>query len=302
MDQTAVRMKILLLGSHGQVGKELERQLSGLDEVFAFPRPALDITDHQAVRETVGRIHPDLIVNAAAYTAVDLAETNPDYAHAVNAEGVANLANIALTESAWLIHFSTDYVFDGTKKRPYLETDSTNPINIYGASKLAGEHAILASNCDHLTFRTSWVIGKDGHNFAKTILRLASEQDSIKVINDQIGVPTTPSLIAKVTTDAIRAFKVEKKWPKGIYHLSPQGASSWYEIAQTLLTFAESQQVLLKAGADDILATTTADFPTQAKRPMNSLLDTKKLRSNLSFDLKHWRDDFLAMASDLIEG
>ena len=131
---------------------------------------------------------------------------------------------------------------------------------------------------------------------------MASKQDSIKVINDQIGVPTTPSLIAKVTADAIRAFKVRKVWPKGVYHLSPQGASSWYEIAQTLLTFAESQQVLLKAGADDILATTTADFPTQAKRPMNSLLDTKKLRSNLSFDLKHWRDDFLAMASDLIEG
>ena len=302
MDQAAVRMKILLLGSNGQVGKELERQLSGLYQVFAFPRSALDITNHHAVHETVGKIHPDFIVNAAAYTAVDLAETNSDYAHAVNAEGVANLANIALTGNAWLIHFSTDYVFDGTKKRPYLETDPTNPINVYGASKLAGERAIVASNCNHLTFRTSWVIGKDGHNFAKTILRLASEQDYMKVINDQIGVPTTPSLIAKVTADAIRAFKVEKGWPKGVYHLSPQGTSNWYEIAKTLLTLAENQGVLLKASADDILAITTADYPAQAARPMNSLLDTQKLRSKLSFDLKHWKDDFLAMASDLIEG
>ena len=294
-------MKILLLGSNGQLGRELERQLSSVGSVAAFPRSALDITNHRAVRDAVLAIHPNVIVNAAAYTAVDKAETDAERANSVNAEAVANLAQIAQKNGAWLIHYSTDYVFDGSKPTPYIETDAPNPINVYGASKLAGETAIAAADCQHLIFRTSWVIGKDGNNFAKTILRLAAERNSLKVISDQLGVPTSPSLISKITIDAIRAIKQEKAWPQGIYHLAPQGVSSWHEIAKTLIVYAEQQRVQLNTQVENIQAITTAEYPTAAKRPLNSQLDTHKLRAQLSFDLPNWKDDFLAVASDIVK-
>ena len=209
-------MKILLLGANGQLGKELERQLSCIANVVAFPRASLDITNHTAVRDAIRCAHPNIIVNAAAYTAVDNAETDANFAHAVNADAVANLAQIAREQSLWLFHYSTDYVFDGAKQSPYLETDTPSPINVYGASKLAGETAIAATDCQHLIFRTTWVIGKDGHNFAKTILRLASERHTLKVIDDQIGVPTSPSLITRVTIDAIRAIKESQAWLEAV--------------------------------------------------------------------------------------
>ena len=294
-------MKILLLGSNGQLGGELERQLSSVGSVAAFPRSALDITNHRAVTDAVLAIHPNVIVNAAAYTAVDKAETDAERANSVNAEAVANLAQIAQKNGAWLIHYSTDYVFDGSKPTPYIETDAPNPINVYGASKLAGETAIAAADCQHLIFRTSWVIGKDGNNFAKTILRLAAERNSLKVISDQLGVPTSPSLISKITIDAIRAIKQDKAWPEGIYHLAPQGVSSWHEIAKTLIVYAEQQRVQLNTQVENIQAITTAEYPTAAKRPLNSQLDTHKLRAQLSFDLPNWKDDFLAVASDIVK-
>ena len=294
-------MKILLLGANGQLGKELGRQLSSVANVAAFPRESLDITNHTAVRDAIRCVRPIIIVNAAAYTAVDKAETDTDFAHAVNADAVENLAQIAREQSLWLFHYSTDYVFDGSKQSPYLETDKPNPINVYGASKLAGETAIAAADCQHLIFRTTWVIGKDGHNFAKTILRLASERDALKVIDDQIGVPTSPSLITRVTIDAIRAIKDRCAWPQGIYHLAPQGKTSWHEIAHTLIAYAGQQRIPLRTHAADIQAITTAEYPTAAKRPLNSQLDTHKLRSQLSFDLPHWKDDFLAVASDIVK-
>jgi len=294
-------MKILLIGSYGQAGRELERQLSSVGNVAAFPRSALDITNHRAVRDAVLAIHPNIIVNAAAFTAVDKAETDSERANSVNAEAVANLVQIAQKEGAWLIHYSTDYVFDGSKPTPYIETDAPNPINVYGASKLAGETAIAAADCQHLIFRTSWVIGKDGNNFVKTILRLAAERNSLKVISDQLGAPTSPSLISKITIDAIRAIKQDKAWPQGIYHLAPQGVSSWHEIAKTLIVYAEQQRVQLNTQVENIQAITTAEYPTAAKRPLNSQLDTHKLRAQLSFDLPHWKDDFLAVASDIVK-
>jgi len=294
-------MKILLIGSNGQLGRELERQLSSVGNVAAFPRSALDITNHRAVRDAVLAIHPNIIVNAAAFTAVDKAETDSERANSVNAEAVANLVQIAQKEGAWLIHYSTDYVFDGSKPTPYIETDAPNPINVYGASKLAGETAIAAADCQHLIFRTSWVIGKDGNNFAKTILRLAAERNSLKVISDQLGVPTSPSLISKITIDAIRAIKQDKAWPQGIYHLAPQGVSSWHEIAKTLIVYAEQQRVQLSTQVENIQAITTAEYPTAAKRPLNSQLGTHKLRAQLSFDLPNWKDDVLAVASDIVK-
>ena len=294
-------MRILLLGASGQLAKELERQLSFVANVATFPRESIDITNHTAVRDAVRCVRPNIIVNAAAYTAVDKAETDADFAHAVNADAVANLAQIAREQSLWLFHYSTDYVFDGSKQSPYLEADTPNPINVYGASKLAGETAIAEADCQHLIFRTTWVIGKDGHNFAKTILRLASERDALKVIDDQVGVPTSPSLITRVTIDAIRAIKDRCPWPQGIYHLAPKGKTSWHEIAQTLIAYAEQQHVALRTHAADIQAITTAEYPTAAKRPLNSQLDTHKLRSQLSFDLPYWKEDFLAVASDIVK-
>lgn len=294
-------MKILLLGANGQLGKELERQLSSVGSVEAFSRESLDITNNAALQDTIRSVRPNIIVNAAAYTAVDKAENDAEFAHAVNAEAVANLAQIAQEQNLWLFHYSTDYVFDGSKQSPYIETDTPNPINVYGASKLAGEAAIAEADCQHLIFRTTWVIGKDGHNFAKTILRLASERDSLKVIDDQIGVPTSPSLIARVTIDAMRAVKEGKAWPQGIYHLAPEGKTSWHEIAQTLIAYAAQKQIPLCTHAADIQAITTAEYPTAAKRPLNSQLDTNKLRSQLSFDLPHWKDDFLAVAGDIVK-
>ena len=294
-------MKILLLGANGQLGKELEHQLSSVGSVAAFCRVSLDIINYTAVGDAVRRIRPNIIVNAAAYTAVDKAETDAEQAYAVNAKAVANLAQIAHKEGAWLIHYSTDYVFDGSKPTPYIETDAINPLNVYGASKQAGEEAIAAADCQHLIFRTSWIIGKDGNNFAKTILRLATERDSLKVISDQLGVPTSPSLISKITIDAILAIKQKIAWPRGIYHLAPLGVSSWYEIAKTLIAHAEQQRVQLNTQVADIQAITTAEYPTAAKRPLNSQLDTHKLQSQLSFNLPHWQDDFLAVARDIVK-
>ena len=294
-------MKIFLLGSNGQLGKELERQLSSVGNVVAFSRKSLDITNHAAVRDAVHRMHPNIIVNAAAYTAVDKAETASDFAHAVNAVAVENLAQIARDESAWLLHYSTDYVFDGSKKFPYCETDTPNPINVYGTSKLAGETAIAVAACQHLIFRTSWVIGKDGNNFAKTILRLAIERDVLKVIEDQIGVPSSPSLITRVTIDAIRAIERGKAWPDGIYHLAPNGKTSWHEIARTLIAYAQQENFPLRTQLAGIKAITTSEFPTAAKRPLNSLLNTNKLQSQLPFDLPHWKDELLAVAGDIVK-
>lgn len=294
-------MKIMLLGSNGQLGKELNKHLSAVFSVFAYPRSVLDITNEHAVHEAVFEYQPDLIINAAAYTAVDKAESDKEHAYAVNAYSIANLVQLVEANRIWLIHYSTDYVFDGSKSNPYSEDDKTNPINIYGASKLAGERLITDSNCQHLIFRTSWVIGKYGQNFAKTILRLAMERDHLNVICDQVGVPTSPSLISKVTIDAIRAIQERRVWPHGIYHLAPKGTSNWFEIAKTLLKYAKSQQVSLSATVDNIQSITAAEFPTSAKRPLNSLLETQKLQSQLSFDLPHWKEDFLTTAHEIIK-
>jgi len=294
-------MKILLLGANGQLGAELNRQLPLIAETKAYTRSKLDITDTQAVIEAISSFEPNVIVNTAAYTAVDKAEEEKALAYAINSDAVAVLAQQAAKQGAWLIHYSTDYIFDGGKTTPYTEIDTPNPINVYGASKLAGEEFIATSNCNHLIFRTTWVIGKDGKNFAKTILRLATQRDSLSVISDQYGVPTSPSLITNVTIDAIKAIKQQRAWPSGAYNLVPLGISTWHEVAQTLITIAEENSVPLAISAADILAITTAEYPTLAKRPLNSRLETQKLSRQLSFHLPNWKDDFSAVAAEVIK-
>ena len=294
-------MRILLLGANGQLGSVLQKVLSSVGELKACSRDRADLTDTAALIKTIDAFKPDCLVNAAAYTAVDEAENASDLAFKVNAEAVAVLAKAAEKHNAWLIHYSTDYVFDGSKTAPYTEMDRPNPIGVYGQSKLAGEQAISNSSCKHLIFRISWVIGQYGSNFAKTILRLALTKESLKIINDQHGVPTTPDLIARVTAAALAAINITP-WTAGIYHLAPQGQTTWYAIAQTLLALAKKQRLPLVADAQSLHPITTAEYPTLAQRPLNSLLNTGKLQQQLDFNLPHWEEDFLVVAKQIIKG
>ncbi|OUU75617.1 MAG: dTDP-4-dehydrorhamnose reductase [Methylococcaceae bacterium TMED69] len=294
-------MKLLLLGANGQLGQELRRALPEVGEVKACDRYEVDLTDTQSVLLALETFNPDIVINAAAYTAVDKAETNCIQAFSVNADAVRFLANEVEKRGIWLIHYSTDYIFDGRKDDAYRETDPTNPVNVYGESKLAGEQAVIAKGSKYLIFRTSWVIGKDGNNFAKTILKLASGHDTLNVINDQIGVPTSPALISKVTVSAINAIKNGDAWLVGIYHLAPKGKTTWFGVAEVLLDIATNSNIELSTRTTQIKATITAEYPTAAKRPLNSCLNTDKLAEYLSFELPHWKDDFFVTAKSIIK-
>ncbi len=295
-------MRLLLLGANGQLGQELNHRLSSVGEVKACRRSDVDLTDHHSIIAAIDAFSPDVIVNAAAYTAVDKAETEPELAFKINADAVGVLANEADKHNIWLIHYSTEYVFDGTATTFYSETDATNPINIYGKSKLAGERAITENGCKHLIFRTTWIIGQYGrHNFAKTILRLAKEHSSLNIVNDQFGVPTTPALIAKVTATAIKDIATSNAWPSGIYHLAPRGQTTWHEIAQTLIHLANEEQLNITVDKRSVHPIKTTDYPTAAKRPPNSLLNTNRLEQYIKFNLPHWEDDFSIVAKEIIK-
>ncbi len=301
MDRKAIRVKILLLGANGQLGRELARRLPALGVVQACGRDQVDLTSEKSIVTAIDAFSPDVIVNAAAYTAVDKAESERELAFKVNADAVGLLAKEASKRNIWLIHYSTDYVFNGAKSAPYSEDDTPDPINVYGESKLAGEQAIAASGCKHLVFRTTWVIGKDGQNFAKTILRLAAERDSLGIIDDQYGVPTTPGLITRVTVDAIEAMKAERPWPPGLYHLAPRGRTTWYGIARTLLQLAQKADMPLNVDESNLRAIKTSEYPTPAKRPANSLLVLSKLEEQLGASLPEWEEEFAVVANDIIE-
>ena len=293
-------MKVLLLGANGQLGKELDFTLNEDLQLISLPRSSLDITDHKVTEDLIKHEKPSIIINAAAYTAVDKAESEQKKADAVNHLAVKNLAHLAKEHNAWLIHYSTDYVFEGTKQSPYTEQDTPNPLNIYGATKLAGENAIIESGCQFLIFRTSWVMGAHGNNFAKTILRLAKEKKELRIVADQIGTPTSTSLIASVTQEAIYKIKANAPWPQGIYHLAPRGKTNWFEIAQRLIRYTE-KSIPFRLTADDVYPISTSEYPTAAKRPLNSLLETDKIQSVLSFTLPHWEDDFVILAHEIIK-
>jgi dTDP-4-dehydrorhamnose reductase len=280
-------MNILLLGKHGQVGHELSQRLSLQGHLTALGRAELDLSDLGAVQKTLDQHKPDFIVNAAAYTAVDKAEDDRALAHRINADAVAILAEYAKHHGTALIHYSTDYVFDGTKQEPYLESDTTNPLNSYGASKLAGEEAIINSGCRGYIFRTSWVFSAQGHNFIKTILKLAQNKDSLSVINDQKGAPTSAELISHVTLLAINAAKQDQLSP-GIYHLSAKGQCTWYDLAHYILDKTISQGVHFKLSPSNLKPIRSEEYPLPAKRPKNSLLNSQLLSSALQLDLPDW--------------
>ncbi|OCJ09203.1 dTDP-4-dehydrorhamnose reductase [Rhizobium sp. AC44/96] len=280
-------MRLLLLGKNGQVGLALQQSLQPLGEVIACGRDSVDIGAIDSLAGQLDRLNPDVIVNAAAYTQVDLAETEVDAAFRVNEAAVKVMADYARDHGALLVHYSTDYVFDGQKDGAYVETDETHPLNVYGRSKRAGEAAIEASGCRHLVFRTSWVFSADGTNFIKTMLRLAAERSSLRVVADQFGAPTAAELIADVTALAV-AGDSRGALAGGIYHLTSSGKTSWFELARHVVRRAGELGFVLKAGPDDIEPVTTEEFPRPATRPRNSCLDTGALRSALGISLPDW--------------
>ena len=284
-------MKILLLGKNGQVGWELQRSLAPLGELVALDRhsqPCGDLSQPQRLAETVRTLRPDVIVNAAAHTAVDKAESEVDLARTLNATAPAALAQAAAETGAWLVHYSTDYVFDGSGTRAWLEGDATAPLGVYGQTKLEGEQAIAASGCRHLIFRTSWVYAARGGNFAKTMLRLAQERERLTVIDDQHGAPTGADLIADVTAHAIRTA-MQQPQVSGLYHLVAAGETSWHGYARHAIAQARALRPDLPWQVGEIAPVPTSAFPTPARRPLNSRLNTQKLQQTFGLNLPHWQ-------------
>ncbi|MCU0761868.1 MAG: dTDP-4-dehydrorhamnose reductase [Hydrogenophaga sp.] len=284
-------MKILLTGKNGQVGFELQRALAPLGEVRSVGTTDCDLSEADALRSLIQAFQPDLIVNPAAYTAVDRAESDADKAHAVNAVAPGVMGEEAARLGAAVIHFSTDYVFDGAKTSAYLETDPTGPQSVYGRTKLAGEHALAQATPNHIILRTSWVVGAHGGNFAKTMLRLAAEREELKVVADQMGAPTSSALLADVTAHLARQLQRQGQsgFPFGTYHLAATGETSWHAYAQFVIGEAIKAGKPLKASPERILPIPATAFPTPAKRPQNSRLDTTLIRQTFGLTLPHWQ-------------
>lgn len=280
-------MKILLLGKDGQVGRELQRTLLPLGSVAALGRQGANLENLEALKQLLHSQAPDIVVNAAAYTAVDKAETNQDTAHAVNAAAVAEMARYAKESGALLVHYSTDYVFDGCKDAPYDVGDQTNPQSVYGATKLAGETAIADSGCKALVMRTSWVFSAHGGNFVKTILRLAKERDTLNIVADQHGAPTSAELIADVTALAIAGHQ-QGILATGIYHLTASGQTTWHGLATRVVERALHNGFVLNAKAANIQPIPTEQYPVPAVRPKNSRLNTITLTAPLKLQLPDW--------------
>ena len=291
-------MRLLLLGANGQVGWELQRSLAPLGEVIV-PAQRADFTQPEALAALVGALKPDVIANAAAYTAVDKAESDAEAARAINATAAAVLAREAATLGAWLLHYSTDYVFDGSGSAARSEDAPTGPVNVYGRTKLEGEQLIRASGCRHLILRTSWVYGTRGGNFAKTMLRLARERERLTVIDDQVGAPTGAELLADLTVHALRTAQ-QRREVAGTYHAVASGHTSWHGYASHVVAFARQAGQNLKVAPDAIEPVPTSAFPTPARRPTNSRMDTTKLRATFGVTLPDWRAGVDRMLNEVL--
>ncbi len=293
-------MNILLFGKTGQVGWELQRALAPLGTVTAVDVKSTtycgDFSNPEGVAETVRRVRPDVIVNAAAHTAVDKAETEREFAELLNATSVKAIAVEAEKLGAWLVHYSTDYVFPGTGETPWLETDAVAPLNVYGETKLAGEKAVQENCTKHLIFRTSWVYAGKGNNFAKTMLRLAKDRPELSVINDQFGAPTGAELLADCTAHAIRTA-LNKPEVAGLYHLVASGTTTWHDYAA--LVFAEAKAAGMELAIEKLNAVPTSAYPTPARRPTNSRLNTEKFQRQFDLVLPDWQVGVKRMLAEL---
>jgi len=295
-------MKILLLGKDGQVGWELQRALAPLGELRALGRADADLAHPESLRAPIAAFGPDMIVNAAAYTAVDKAESDAAAARSVNALAPGVLAEEAAARGAWLVQYSTDYVFDGTKEGAWVEGDPTNPLSVYGRTKCEGEERIRATGARHLILRTSWVFAARGGNFAKTMLRLAKERDSLNVVADQHGAPTGAALIADATALALHSLRDAGPAAlamSGTYHLAAAGATTWHGYAQHVLAAALAQGARLRATPQAVLPVASAAYPTPAARPLNSRLDTRLFEATFGLRMPDWRDHVDRLVAEL---
>lgn len=284
-------MKLLVTGKYGQVGFELQRSLAALGEVIAVDQAECDLANADAIRQLVQQVRPDVIVNPAAYTAVDKAESEPALAQAINADAPGIFGEEAEKLGALVVHYSTDYVFDGSMPGAYLETDATNPQSVYGRTKRDGERALQTATPKHLILRTSWVVGAHGGNFAKTMLRLAAERDSLSVVADQWGAPTSAALLADLTAQLVRQWQREGEsgFPYGTYHVVADGETNWCDYARFVIGEAVKAGKPMSVLPEAVKAITSADYPTPAKRPANSRLDTAKFRNTFGLALPHWQ-------------
>ena len=285
-------MKILLFGKNGQVGWELNRSLQPLGEVIAFDRDDADFSNPESLRQIIQEVKPDIICNAVAYTAVDKAEEDEALAMIVNGEAPGILAEEALKLGALLVHYSTDYVFDGTKESPYDETDEPNPINVYGRTKLAGELAVQSTGCDYLIFRTSWVYASRANNFMLTMLKLVQEKEELGIVSDQIGAPTSARLIADTTLWCLKLSLKERvagDFSSGLYHLTASGYTSWYGFTEEIVNLANNH-LNMSLKIKELSPIPTTDYPTPAKRPLNSQLALAKLESVFTLKMPDWKE------------
>ncbi len=293
-------MKILLTGSNGQVGFELQKKLSALGQVIATDREELDLTDSYAIRQFIDQTKPDIIINPAAYTAVDKAESEPDLAYLINVMAPEVLADKAAELDIPLIHFSTDYVFDGLKKEAYVETDKTNPQSVYGRTKCEGEEKIRKYT-KHIILRASWVFGSHGNNFLKTMLRLMQEKESLNIVADQWGSPASASMLSDVTFKIIDAILKNKNFSDyGTYHVTSDGETNWFEYASLIANELVKLNVKIKCGFNQIRPIVTSEYPTAAKRPLNSRLNCEKLKKTFVLELPHWESEVKKVLREVI--
>lgn len=296
-------MNILLFGKGGQVGWELQRSLSVLGNVTALDHDSMehcgDFANPAGVAETVRALRPDVIVNAAAHTAVDKAESEAEFARTLNATAPGAIAQEAAKLGAWLVHYSTDYVFDGSGNRPWVETDTPAPLSVYGRTKLEGERLIAQSGAKHLILRTSWVYAARGGNFAKTMLRLAQERERLTVIDDQWGAPTGADLLADVTAHAIRHLQQHPEHA-GLYHCVAAGETTWNSYAKYVLSLASIENSAIKIIANEVAPVPTSAFPTPAARPHNSRLNTAKLQTTFGLQMPHWQAGVARMLAEIL--
>jgi dTDP-4-dehydrorhamnose reductase len=293
-------MKILLTGSNGQVGFELQKKLSALGEVIATDREELDLTNLDAIKKFIDQTKPDIIINPAAYTAVDNAESEPEIAHLINSLAPEVLASMARELDIPLIHFSTDYVFDGLKKGAYVETDPTNPQSVYGKTKCEGEEKVR-THAKHIILRTSWVFGVHGNNFLKTMLRLIQEKDSLNIVADQCGSPASATMLADVTFKIVDTILKNKNFNDyGTYHVTNDGETNWFEYASLIATELIKLNANIKCGPDQIHSILTSEYPTAAKRPINSRLNCDKLKKTFVLELPEWQDEVKKVLREVI--
>lgn len=288
--------KILLLGGSGQLGIELKYALADTSKVYSPTREDLDLGDLFEVSKCIDLYQPDIILNAAAYTAVDKAEVEVDNAMLINASLPSLLAKKSSELGAILIHYSSDYVYPGTGNNPWTEESDVSPLSVYGRSKLAGDESVLSSHCRHWIFRTSWIYAAHGNNFMRTMLRLGVKHDSLRVVHDQIGAPTPAKLIAQVTSEAIR-----EQIPTGLYHLTAGGSTSWHGFAQAIFRHAISKGIAFKIHPDNVEGISTQDYPTPARRPLNSRLSSKKLETELGLSLPAWDSQLILTLNEFFE-